>query len=1293
MPFNPSLKTKMSLAFALLGMVLLCIIALLTYHYSHIELKKAIATQQTALVNTIAQQLDDRLGLVQEQLQRVAALIAKSLDSPRTLQRRLNEEEDLRVFFDAGMFVIDPTGKVMAEYPYLPERIGTSIPRDREYFQETMAGKKPFISSPYLDTLSKEPVIAFTAPLLNADGSLRAILVGRHKLWSGKFLGGLADTRIGKTGYIVIVDKHRDIVVHPDRGMVYERIKPGSNPGLERALTGFEGTMENTTSLGVSGLSSYKHLKTAPWVLGTFYPFDEAYQPLYAAVRYSLLIFLGVGCISVLVIRFVVHRMTLPLVMLTDHVSAIGSKQGGDRLVRLDSRDEIGTLARVFNTMIGEIDHQHRRLDEEMAFIESLVTNSAAPIFVLDRDHRVIYWNKALEKLSGFAASDMKGTTRQWEAFYPEQRPTMADIVLDSAETGLPKLYDNYRPSSLIDGAFQGEGWYRIAATGKHYLCFNAAPIRNSNGMVIGAVETLNDITDTKQIEEMLNEQYRFLQEIIDAIPNPVYYKDRLGRYIGCNRAFELFIGRPKKDIFGKTIGNLNPSEYAAEHDRVSRECISSATPQTYESFLERADGALRGILVTKAPFYDKKGKPAGLVGTFIDITERHALEEQLRKLSLAVEQSPASIVITDTSGSIEYVNPRFCQLTGYSHEEVMGQNPRILKSGIMPDEFYAELWQTISSGREWLGEFYNRKKNGELFWEQSSISPLTDKNGRITHYLAIKEDITKRKVVETALNESEARLNKLVNSAQDAIIMIDPTGAISMWNESAVRIFGYSAQEAIGQIFHRLIAPERYHRQHESAFERFITTGEGAAIGRVVELFGLRKNGEEFPVELALSSVQINGQWHAIGILRDITARKQAERALTESKAELEIKHAELEVLFKWVKTAKEEWEQTLDCLRDLVIMVSPDGKIRRCNRLLRELANRPYDTIMDADWQEILIEAGFSFTASSGTIAELVHEKTQRLYNLNMYDITALDTGIVTGRVISINDTTDLRSMTEELQKAYDELQTTQMKVFQQEKLASIGQLAAGVAHEINNPVGFISSNLTTMGKYFERTREFLSVLTTALGECTHGDLPAGVGEQRKRLKIDHILDDAPQLIAESQDGAQRVRKIVQDLKSFSRVDDVEQKRADLNDCLESTIGIAWNEIKYVATLTRDYGDIPPVFCYPQQLNQVFMNLLVNAAHAITGKGEIRVRTWQDGETVCVSVSDTGCGISEENRKRIFEPFFTTKEVGKGTGLGLSISYDIIKKHRGELLVESEVGTGTTFTARIPINGAEGY
>jgi two-component system NtrC family sensor kinase len=165
------------------------------------------------------------------------------------------------------------------------------------------------------------------------------------------------------------------------------------------------------------------------------------------------------------------------------------------------------------------------------------------------------------------------------------------------------------------------------------------------------------------------------------------------------------------------------------------------------------------------------------------------------------------------------------------------------------------------------------------------------------------------------------------------------------------------------------------------------------------------------------------------------------------------------------------------------------------------------------------------------------------------------------------------------------------------------------------------------------------------------------------------------------------------VQDLKSFSRVDQAETALVDLNESLETTINIAWNEIKYVADLNREFGDIPKVKCFPQQLNQVFLNLLVNAAHALGDThGTITVHTEQDGDNVLVKVSDTGCGMTEEVQRRIFEPFFTTKEVGKGTGLGLSISYDIVKKHDGSIEVESEVGRGTTFTVRLPVKPVSG-
>ncbi len=273
-------------------------------------------------------------------------------------------------------------------------------------------------------------------------------------------------------------------------------------------------------------------------------------------------------------------------------------------------------------------------------------------------------------------------------------------------------------------------------------------------------------------------------------------------------------------------------------------------------------------------------------------------------------------------------------------------------------------------------------------------------------------------------------------------------------------------------------------------------------------------------------------------------------------------------------------------------------------------------------------------------------------------------------------------------QLEQAYNELKQTQSQIVQQEKMASIGQLAAGVAHEINNPMGFISSNLASLDNYLEKLTRFLTSQDTLLTALQDEKAWRELQDERKKLKIDYLLKDIPALIAESRDGAERVRVIVQNLKNFSRVDNNEICLTSINDCLETTLNIIRNELKYKAEISREYGEgLPRVKASPQQLNQVFMNILVNAAQAIENKGKITIKTWREKNSVRVAISDTGCGIAQQNLTRIFDPFFTTKEVGKGTGLGMSITYDIIKKHNGAISVASEVGRGTTFTVSLPV------
>jgi len=252
--------------------------------------------------------------------------------------------------------------------------------------------------------------------------------------------------------------------------------------------------------------------------------------------------------------------------------------------------------------------------------------------------------------------------------------------------------------------------------------------------------------------------------------------------------------------------------------------------------------------------------------------------------------------------------------------------------------------------------------------------------------------------------------------------------------------------------------------------------------------------------------------------------------------------------------------------------------------------------------------------------------------------------------------------------------ELHLSRQQLMQSDKLAAIGTLAAGVAHEINNPIGYINSNLNTMLKYLDKISQYF-----ARAECDDNEL---------ELKIKDLMEDFRDAVSESIQGAMRVRKIVADLKSFSRVDRAEKELADINEGIESTLNIVWNELKYKCIVEKELGNLPDLYCIPNQLNQVFMNLLVNAGQAIEGNaGLIKIKTWHDDANIYVSVKDNGCGVPKDKFGKIFEPFYTTKEVGKGTGLGLSVAYDIIKKHAGSIEVKSEVSVGSEFIISLPL------
>ena len=382
-----------------------------------------------------------------------------------------------------------------------------------------------------------------------------------------------------------------------------------------------------------------------------------------------------------------------------------------------------------------------------------------------------------------------------------------------------------------------------------------------------------------------------------------------------------------------------------------------------------------------------------------------------------------------------------------------------------------------------------------------------------------------------------------------------------------------------------------------------------------------------------------------------------------------------------------------------DGVIVDNAQGKITFANAAAQSLLGCNENTLMGSDINKIFYCNGTPDKTAKLKYA-LTHLQTYRNEDGLFfpkdspplpvaYTVAPMldDRGYI-GSITVFRDITERKKAEQKQQALIDELRETHTQLIHSEKMAGLGTMAAGVAHEINNPIGFVKNNASVLAEYMQMLLPLLhDYHTLALSKADQQpDLLESILGRLGNESLDYLIDDINSLIEDTMEGTKRIQGIVAGLKSFARVDESEQKLFDLNECVETTLKVVWNELKYKCTVHKHLGEIPEVLGNPGQFNQVIMNLLVNAAQAIKEQGDVTIETRLENDEVLLAISDTGQGIPDDNIKKIFTPFFTSKPVGTGTGLGLSISHGIVKDHNGTINVESIFGKGTTFTIHLP-------
>ena len=901
----------------------------------------------------------------------------------------------------------------------------------------------------------------------------------------------------------------------------------------------------------------------------------------------------------------------------------------------------------------------------------------------------------------------MEDATPAFDRLHPEDLPRF-QAEIERSVRHLETLESEFRYM-----APSGQKWFRVLAR----------PERQPGGEVILYGCTF-DITDRLWIEEQLRASEARLQRLADNIPGTIYEFHLAPDGKMCFP----YVSSGFQDIF-----NAEPE--AAKQDATSAfECIYPEDMGGLQEAIERSAQSLEnwkyewrtisgsGQIKWLKGLAKPELQPDGSIlwyGCIVDVTDRKQAEAllaaQRQRVSWLLEQSPLAIIEWNHKFEVRAWNRAAKAMFGYSCDEVLGRPAAGL---IVPERSGTEVARTMLQLLNRTGGNYavneNITKNGECIICEWHNQLLLDSDGEIIGIFSMVQNITDRCRIQEQLRASEARLQRLADNIPGTIyeFRMAPNGdrSFSFLSSGARDVFELELDLLLRDA---QLAFDRVHREDLPRFQAELDRSAKTLENVESELRLLVPSGQKWIRVLARPECQSGGEivWYAC--ITDITDRKLAQAEL--AKLSLVASQSDSAVVIT-DKNGFTEWVN--------------DSFVRITGYTFEEALGKKPGALLqgsqtDAKTVKQIREALKAQKPFQGEI--LNYDKQGRLYwlwlsinpifdsNGELSQFIAIESDITTRKQYELQ----LKQQTEELEKTLSELKRTQVQLVQSEKMSSLGQLVAGIAHEINNPVNFIYGNLSYVKEYTEDLLAAIDIYQTHYPET-----PPEVLEKLDLDEIEFLQADLTKLLQSMRVGADRIREIVLSLRTFSRLDEAGIKEVDIHDGIESTLTILQNRFKGNSVrvagteyqrpaieVVKDYGKLPLVECYSGPLNQVFMNILANAIDAIDERDRtrtpeemarnpstIRIVSEVDdaAERVVIRIIDNGPGIPEEIQSRIFDPFFTTKDIGKGTGLGMSISYQIVtEKHQGSLKCISQLGVGTEFIVEIPIrflSGKEG-